>query len=292
MKQLSFLPILMAGMLWGSMGLFVRTLNSIGLGSMDIVFLRALITGIGMTAYLLLFHRDLLKLRLKDLWCFLGTGIASIVFFNFCYFRAITVTSLSVAAVLLYTAPAMVMVMSFFLFGESFTRRKGLSLLLTIAGCILVTGVLESSQPLSVSGILLGLGAGFGYALYSIFSRYAIERNYHSLTITCYTFLIAAAATAFLSHPAQVVEIAFSSAGMWFFCIAFGLLNTIAPYLLYTYGLKFVDNSRASIIASIEPVTATVLGILFFQERLTLPIAVGMILVLLGMAAATSRKDS
>lgn len=292
MKRFSYLPILAAGILWGSMGLFVRTLNTIGLGSMDIVFLRALITGIGMTAYLFLFHRELLKLRLKDLWCFLGTGIASIVFFNFCYFRAITVTSLSVAAVLLYTAPAMVMVMSFFLFGERFTGRKGLSLLLTIIGCVLVTGVLESSQPLSVSGIMLGLGAGFGYALYSIFSRYALERGYHSLTITCYTFLFAAAATAFLSRPAVVVETAFSSAGMWLFCIAFGLLNTIAPYLLYTYGLKFVDNSRASIIASIEPVTATALGILLFQEKLTLPIAAGMILVLLGMAIASGKESA
>lgn len=287
MKRFSFLLILTAGILWGSMGLFVRTLNGVGLSAMEIVFLRALVTGIGMLVYLLLVHRDCLKLRLKDFWCFLGTGIASIVFFNFCYFRAIAVTSLSVAAVLLYTAPAMVMVMSFFLFGEAFTRRKAWSLVLTIGGCVLVTGVLEGRQPLSLGGILLGLGAGFGYALYSIFSRFALERGYHSLTITCYTFLIAAAASALTVDSGKVAAAAFSSPGMCLFSASFGLLCTVVPYLLYTLGLHYVDNSRASIIASIEPVTASALGAVLFREPLTLPTAAGMLLVILGMAVCS-----
>lgn len=291
MKRLSFLPILTAGILWGCIGLFVRPLNGAGLGSMEIVFLRALVTGLGMLLYLAVFQRKLLILRKKDLWCFLGTGIASIVFFNFCYFKAITVTSLSVAAVLLYTAPAMVMVMSRFLFGETFTRRKVLSLLLTVVGCVLVTGVLETSQPLSPGGIMLGLGAGFGYALYSVFSRYALERGYHTLTITCYTFLIASLATALTVNPAQVMAAAFSSAGMGLFSIAFGLLCTVIPYLLYTLGLKHVDNSRASIIASVEPVTASLLGVAVFHESLHLATAAGMILVLAGMAVCSGNRD-
>ncbi len=277
-----------SGILWGSMGLFVRTLNGVQLSSMDLVFLRSLLTGVGMVLYLGCTRRELLKIRLRDLWCFLGSGIASIVFFNFCYFRAITVTSLSVAAVLLYTAPAMVMVMSRFLFGEAFTRRKGLSLLLTVAGCVLVTGVLESGQQLSAGGILLGLGAGFGYALYSIFSRYALERGYQSLTITCYTFLIAAAATAFAVDPVRVLAAGFSSPSVSVYSLGLGLVCTVIPYLLYTFGLKYVDNSRAAILASVEPVTATLLGAVIFRETLTLPVLAGMVLVLLGMAVCSS----
>ena len=86
--------ILIAGMLWGCMGLFVRKLNGIGLESMDIVALRAIVTFIVLLLYMILFQRPLLKIRLRDLWCFLGTGICSIVFFNLCYFKAITLTSL------------------------------------------------------------------------------------------------------------------------------------------------------------------------------------------------------
>ncbi len=289
MKKISFLLIAAAGILWGSMGLFVRTLNGAGLETMDIVFLRALVTGVGMLMYLGVFCPKLLRVRPRDFWCFFGTGIASIVFFNFCYFRAIMRTSLCVAAVLLYTAPAMVMIMSGILFKEAFTGRKAIALLLTFAGCVLVTGVLKSGQELTAGGILLGLGAGFGYALYSIFSRYALERGYHSLTITCYTFLIAAAAAVPLSHPGEVLQAAFSSWGMGAFSLAFGLLCTVAPYLLYTVGLRYTDNSKASILASVEPVTAAVLGVIVFHESLTVMTVLGMVLVLAGMAVCSSR---
>ena len=111
---------------------------------MEIVALRATVTCIAMGVFLLIYDRHLFRIHLKDLWCFLGTGIMSIVFFNYCYFKAMTVASLSVAAVLLYTAPAIVMVLSYFLFQEAFTKQKVLALLLTFIGCILVTGVITN----------------------------------------------------------------------------------------------------------------------------------------------------
>ena len=188
-KKIAPVLILIAGILWGCLGIFVRKLNTQGLYSMDIVSLRAIVTCLSMGLFLAFYNPRLFSISLRDTWCFAGTGICSIVFFNYCYFKSISITSLSVAAVLLYTAPAMVMVLSFFLFKEKFTKRKIVSLVMTFVGCILVTGVVTSSGSVTGLGILTGLGAGFGYALYSIFSRYAIEKGYHTLTITFYTFL-------------------------------------------------------------------------------------------------------
>jgi drug/metabolite transporter (DMT)-like permease len=279
MKRIAPGLILLAGVLWGSMGLFVRKLNALGLSSMEIVALRVSVTSIALGLYLLLFQRRLLKIRIRDIWCFLGTGICSIVFFNACYFTAITLTSLSVAAVLLYTAPAIVMVLSCLLFGEKMTARKLLSLLMTLFGCVLVTGVLENGGNISVTGILAGLGAGLGYALYSIFGRYALEKGYHSLTITFYTFLTASIASLFTGDNGHVASVAVESSSMLLFSFAFGILCTVIPYLVYTIGLNYIENSRASILASIEPVTATILGILVFQEPVSLPEVVGMALV-------------
>jgi drug/metabolite transporter (DMT)-like permease len=283
MKRLAPFLILLAGVLWGSMGLFVRKLNSLGLASMDIVALRAIVTAIALLLYLSLFQRSLLKIRIRDIWCFLGTGICSIVFFNVCYFKAITLTSLSMAAVLLYTAPAIVRVLSYFLFGESMTKRKILALLMTLCGCTLVTGVVGNSADFSAWGVLAGLGAGFGYALYSIFSRYALERGYHSLTITFYTFSIAAVVSLFLCNAGKTAAVACTSGSMLIFCCAFGVLCTVVPYLTYTIGLKYVENSKASILASVEPVTASILGVCFFGEALSFSEFVGILLVLGGM---------
>lgn len=283
MKKFSYIFILMAGVLWGSMGIFVRKLNSLGLVSMEIVALRSGVTMAAMFLFLLLFDRKLLKIHLKDIWCFFGTGICSIVFFNYCYFKAITLTSLSVAAVLLYTAPAMVMVFSYFLFGEKFTKRKLVSFAMTFTGCVLVTGVLTDGGRISVPGLLTGLSAGLGYALYSVFSRYALKKGYHSLTITFYTFLIASAATCFMADIRKVAEVMVSGRTIFLFCLALGILCAVVPYLIYTLGLQYVENSKASIIASVEPVTATLLGIMVFHESLTVTGMSGMVLVLGGI---------
>ena len=292
MKKFAPILILIAGVLWGSMGLFVRTLNAQGLASMEIVDLRASVTAAALFVYLLVFDRKLLKIRWKDMWCFLGTGICSIVFFNYCYFKAITLTSLSVAAILLYTAPAIVMVLSYFLFEEKLTKRKLLSLVMTFAGCVLVTGILTEKGSVTAGGILVGLGAGLGYALYSIFSRYALAKGYASLTITFYTFLIAAIGSCFLADMGKVAQVATGSSGSFFFCLAFGVLCTVVPYLTYTMGLQYVENGKASIIASIEPVTATLLGAALFHEKLTVSGVIGVVLVLVALVLCNDKKTA
>ena len=282
-SKISIIFILLAGMLWGCMGLFVRPLSDKGLGSWDIVFLRAVLTAVFMGVFILIYDRGLFRIKLKDVWCFLGTGLLSIVFFNLCYFKEITLTSLSVAAILLYTAPAFVMVISSFCFREKLTGRKLISLAFSFTGLIFVTGVIGDAGKLTAGRLLIGLGAGLGYALYSIFGRYAIERGYNSFTISFYTFLFATLGTVFFADPVLVVRRAFSSPGSVLFSFAFVLVSTVIPYITYTIGLRSVENGRAAIIASIEPVVATLNGFLWFDEKLSTGSLVGIILVLAGI---------
>lgn len=282
----SIIFILLAGICWGFMGLFVRPLSEKGLSSWDIVFLRSSLTAAFLAVFLLILDRKRFRIRIKDIWCFAGTGLLSIVFFNFCYFREITVTSLSVAAILLYTAPAFVMVISAVLFRERITLVKAAALVLSFTGLIFVTGVLGHGEKLTPEVILTGLGAGLGYALYSIFGRFAIDRGYDSYTISFYTFLFAGIATFFFADPARTARAATDSSWSIFFVFIFVMVSTVLPYLLYTKGLRKVDNSRASIIASVEPVAATLIGILVYGEKMTLETAAGIILVLSGIVLA------
>ena len=282
-KILSIIYILLAGVLWGCMGLFVRPLNEKGLSSWDIVFIRAAMTTVCMGVFLLIYNRSLFKIRLRDVLCFLGTGLASIVFFNLCYFKEITITTLSVAAILLYTAPAFVMLLSAICFKERITGIKVISLLLTFAGLIFVTGVVGDSGNIGIKALVIGLGAGLGYALYSIFGRFAIDRGYNSLTISLYTFLFATIGTVFFMKPANVLSGAFGTTGSVVLSVTFVLVSTVVPYLTYTLGLKNVENGQASIIASIEPVVATLNGIIWFKEKLSIGTIVGVALVLSGI---------
>lgn len=285
-KLIAGFLILLAGILWGCMGLFVRPLNEKGLTSWDIVFIRASLTTFFMAILLLVRDRKLFRIKLKDLWCFLGTGLLSIVFFNMCYFKEITIAPLSIAAILLYTAPAFVMILSAFLFKEKLTKVKLLALMLSFVGLMFVTGVFNSSERMTLKILFIGLGAGLGYALYSIFGRYALERGYGSYTISFYTFLFATIATCFMARPVKIVTVVSDSWKSVVLVLVFALVSTIIPYLTYTIGLKSVENGQASIIASIEPVMASLIGIIWFHEKMTVSVLVGIILVLAGIVVS------
>ena len=271
--------VLLAGALWGSMGLFVRKLNAAGLYAMDVVLARMLSALLFMGIFMLLFSRKSFRIRLKDLWCFLGSGIVSLLLFSLCYFSGMQVTSLNVMAVLLYTSPAIIMILSVVLFHEKLTKRKFLALVMTFAGCCLVSGI-GSKSAVSMQGLLLGLGAGFGYALYSIFARYALDRGYSSNTINFYSCLLTAIGAVIIWGAAQPLGVMFGSWKGFGLCTALGIVTCYLPYLLYTFGLTGLETGKASILASFEPVVATLVGIFVFHEKLTPLSALGCVCVL------------
>ena len=289
-KSLATVYVLLAGSLWGSMGLFVRKLNAVGLYALDIVQVRVLTSTMFIGLYMLLFAREKFRVRIRDLWCFAGTGIVSLLLFSWCYFSGMRVASLSVMAVLLYTSPAFIMLLSVVLFHEKLTRRKLLALGMTFAGCCLVSG-LGSADAVPVQGLLLGLGAGFFYALYSIFSRYAIERGYDSWTITFYTFVFCMLGGGAFANWGQVAAALTTDGTVIWYILAMGLLNGFLAYILYTKGLEGMESSRAGIIASIEPVVGTIIGTAVFHEPLGLAGICGIALVLGGIVVLSGKKS-
>ena len=290
MKRLAICSVVTAAALWGLMGIFVRHFSAVGLGSLETTEVRILCGLVLLGLYLGLFHRDKLRVRARDLWCFVGTGIVSLLFFSWCYFQTMTLTSLAVAGVLLYTAPVFVMLLSAILFRERITGRKAAALGMAVAGCALVSGI-GTAGALSPTGLLLGLGSGFFYALYSIFGRYAIRRGYDSWTITFYTFLFCAAGGVLMCDW-SLVERAVSAEGGQFslWVAAMGLVTAFAAYLLYTWGLERIESSRAAILASVEPVVAALVGVFWFRETISLPALAGNVLVLGAIAVLSGGK--
>ncbi len=284
MKKFAVLLVVVAGTLWGVIGYFVRSLQSQGLSSMQIVAIRMVISAVLFALFALIFNRKLFKIRLKDLWCFLGTGVLSVGTFSFCYFRAIELSSLSQASILLYTAPIFVMIFSVILFKEKLTTLKIASLILAFLGCLFVTGVLKNGGEINTPAIIFGLLSGICYALYSIFSRLALDRKYSPLTITLYTFIFAGVASLFVIDVKPVWAVMSNSVSDFMFCVLFAVLSCVLPYVTYTVGLKYVKPSTASIVASIEPVVATITGAILFEEAVQFPFGyIGITLVILSI---------
>ena len=280
-----------AGICWGLIGPFVRHLDAAGLTGMEIIAVRSAVTALALFPWMALRHPAALRVRPRDIWCFLGTGIGSIVFFNWCYFATITAASLSVACTLMYGAPAFVLLMSALFFREPLTPKKLLVCVLAFLGCALVSGWLAPGHTTRIptAALLTGLGSAFGYALYSIFGRCAAARGYGTATITAWTFLVAALGTTPFLRPSALASAFRSTPSLWLWSLSLGLLVTLLPYLLYSAALRRMETGRASLLSSIEPVVATLAGLLLYREPLTLPITLGILLVL-GALALLSRR--
>ena len=247
------------GICWGFLGFFTRHLAEYGIGSNSAIIVRCGIAAVCFGILILCTDRKQFRVRIRDFWCFIGTGLFSLLFFTFCYFHAISMMNLSTAAILLYTAPTIVMLLSAVLFAEKITGIKIAAVVLAFAGCCLVSGI-GTGTALTLTGLLFGLGAGFGYALYTIFSRYALQRGYSSSTINFYSCLFAAAGAYVLWQPSGIFHVMTSSLPAFAWCLGTG--------------------GRASILASVEPVVASLVGVFIYHEKMSIPAAVGVILVL------------
>lgn len=287
MNKFTF-SILGAGCLWGFMGLFTRQLGTFGFDSPDALIVRCGIAAVLFGITLLIKDRKLFYIRLKDLWCFLGVGLCSLLFFTYCYFQCIRLTSLSMAAVLLYTAPSIVMVISLFVFREKLTPGKILALLLAFAGCCLVSGL--GGGNFNLPGVLFGLGAGLGYALYSIFARLALNRGYDSRTINFYAMLIATVGACIIWDGAQPFRLMCAAPQAVLWAVATALISCYLPYLLYTYGLTGTETGKAAVMASTEPVVATLVGIFLYQEQLSVLSALGVVLVIAAIVVLNLKR--
>ncbi len=280
-KTAAIIIIVIAGCLWGSSGLFVRQLNAVGMTSLPISVLRGLMTAAFMAVYILLTNPKLLKIKLRDIWCFIGTGVVSLLISNCFYFTTIETSGMGMAATLLYTSPVFVAVLSTFLFKEKFTWRTALAMALTFGGAFLASGFITGGGKLTPMGLLTGIGAGFFFALYSIFTRYALMRGYVSSTITLYSFLFTAVGGAFLLDYGEVAAVLTAyPLRAPLVMVIYTLVTTVFGYTMYNIGLTKVENSIASVVSALELVSAAVLGMLVFGEQPDVYSVFGLLAVL------------
>lgn len=281
--------IIIAGLFWGSMGIFVRHLNDLGFSSIQVACLRLTTAGILFALILLIKDRKGFKIALRDIPLFLALGLVSILFFTCCYFTAIRLMTMSTAAILLYTSPIWVMVLAIIFLKEKFTIQKLIALILAFAGCILVSGF---GGKVTVMGILVGLGSGLGYGLYSIFGTFALKK-YSPYTVTCYTFLIAGLGSIFVADPVDLVSkisAVENKPALFGFVLLTAVITAVIPFLLYTLGLNMTTAGKAAVLATVEPAAATLFGFFVMKETVG-PVAIaGILLVFAAIIVLSLRK--
>lgn len=279
--------------MFGSSGIFVRTLTQNGIDQTTLLFLRFSIAIIPILVAIFLTDRKLLKISLSDLPLFLVCAVC-IIGLNLCYNESMNTVPLSLAAVLLSLAPIYVLVIAYFLFGEKITSKKLICMALAIFGCVLMTGVLETSlKSIPLFGILSGIGAGLFWAVYLMASKKSIEMGNHTYTILLYSIIFITIALIPFTDFGQISSfVSINPMLTILFLVLHSTFSFALPYILSTLSLSYMDSGTSSILLSgAEPFAALIFGLILYGEIPTVLMFLGFILTVTAMMLLT-RKES
>lgn len=285
MRKIYLILPIIAGFLFGSSGIFVRTLTQNGIDSTTLLFLRFSIAILPLMIAILLTDKKLFKINPRDIPIFLGCAVC-IVGLNICYNESMNTVPLSLAAVLLSLAPIYVLIFAFIIFKEKITSKKIICMLLAIFGCILMTRVLEGDLTnMPLFGIVSGIGAGLFWAFYLMASKKAIEKDYHTYTILFYSIILISIALLPVTNFNQINNfVSIDPILTAIFLLIHSTCSFALPYIFSTLSLNYMDSGVSSIFLSgAEPLAALIFGLMIYSEIPTPLMFCGFILTIIAM---------
>lgn len=271
-----------AGCLWGTIGLFSTLLQDMGMPSQSVAFYRLLFAAALLIPVLIVKGKGfrLFRIRPAGILSCLLVGLFSQAFYNLLYMRTIKESGMAVAAVLLYTSPVFVALMSRLFFREPLGKNKIIAIAINIIGCVLtVTGGGFEGMTLVGLGLLTGVGAGFMYATLPVLSRIGADKE-DPFTSSFYGLAFGTLFLFFISKPWHGIGTAFTPA-MFLALVGFGIVPSALAYIVYFGGLnKVKETSKVPVLASVETVMAALIGLAVFGQSLSLIKILGIALVL------------
>lgn len=263
---------------FGFLGVPVRFLHENGFAPLDITAVRLFVTTIALVLIALVVDRDLFKVRKKDLLFFILFGFFKLMS-DVTLFRAQVTIELSLSTLLQMTAPYYVLVISLFLFKERITLMKILAMFVAFIGCIFVTGVITGGMhSLDFVGVASALISGLFFGLYTIGCKLSSDKGYKPVTTMMYMFLFASLMTIPFANDVKVVE-SFVDVHLILGVLSLGVLMTLIPFFVSTWGVQKLEASKVSLISVMEVITACIVGYFLFDEEMTVLNIIGMSLV-------------
>ena len=290
MKGSPLFFIVIAGILWGTSGLFSHLLTPFGFSPVQMTTLRGVISMVFMVVFILIKNPKLFLLPKKEMLLIFGSG-SSLFLTAFTYFASIKASSVSTAVILMYTAPVFVLIYSVIFLGEKLNVIKLVSIFLMIVGCAFVSGV-AGGVKFSPAGIIFGIASGIFYSAYNIITKILSMHKVDALTVTNYNFIVMSIIGIAVSEPLEIITItSVSIVTILPIIIGLGAFTCFLPYMFYNFGLRDIPAGTATTLGIIEPLSATVFSVAFLDERLTLPLVIGMILILAAAFTLARQKE-
>lgn len=267
--------ILTAAFCWGFIGIFSSIAFRQGLEPLEVAFWRALFAWLCFGTQAIVSKET--HLARKDIPLLAVFGVLGVFLFYAAYQYAVKTGGAALAAVLLYTAPAWVVVCSFFIYRERLGIGKITAVILVIAGVFLVSqgdnGAGRGTASVGTVAIIAGLVSGFCYSLYYTIGKYFSAR-YTSANLFLYVLPVG------MLCMLPFVDFVPKNSTAWIALISVSLISTYAANYCYYLGVKYLEAGKASIAATIEPVVATVAAYFILGEAFSAAFYLGAAIII------------
>ncbi|MCP3875133.1 MAG: EamA family transporter [Desulfobacteraceae bacterium] len=258
-----YLFVISAATCWGFIGIFSSLAFSQGVEPMEVAFWRAVLTWLCFGTHAIIIKET--RIDKKDFPLFIIFGLFGVSLFYISYQFAVKTAGAAFASVLLYTAPAWVVICSFFIYKEKLTVLKIMAVTLVILGVFLISktgGNTQTGTSIGFVAIVSGLLSGFCYSLYYTIGKY-FSTKYSSSNL--FLWILPIGALGILPF----VQFSDKTALAWTALISVSVISTFLANFCYYQGLKYLEAGKASIVATIEPVVAAVTAYIFLGEYFT-----------------------
>jgi drug/metabolite transporter (DMT)-like permease len=269
--QKGYLCIIIAAILWGFIGPFGKMAYAQGIQPLEVAFWRALLAWCCFSTEMVVMRKSI-RVSCKDILPLSLFSSLCVAFLYGAYQVTVDQGGAALASVLLYTAPAWVILLARLFFKEKIILNKLFALGFTASGIVLIAlsqggnQSLASGKQLSVA-ITAGLLSGFCYSLYYILGKFFSDK-YSASVLFFYTLLPGAL---LLLPWFTFTE---KSSVAWLSLILLSVISTYGAYHFYYMGLKYIEAGRASIVATLEPVVAVLVSWYWWGELFT-PVGYG-----------------
>ena len=293
-KKMAYAMMAVAAVLWGTSGPIAELAYEEGADSMQVAVFASVFTAAILLFAVALFDRKSLIVRRKDLVHFFVFSLVTGTFFTLAWYRCVERTSTATAVILLYMYPSIVTIASIFTLGEKLDKAKVIALPLTFIGCVLVAGARdleEGGLAFDMLGIGLGVFAAFAAALYYIWGKKFLD-SYSANTVVLYLMMLSLPGLLVIANPIDLADTSLSATA-WALIFMLGLVPGTIAFVVSLVALNRIEASRASIIASVEPVAAVILAYLLLSDTLNIwqTAGVGMVFVGVILLRLTQEKE-
>ena len=275
----AFVLIILAGLLWGTSGIFVNLLSEYGFSPIQLVATRATVSLLLIGAFILIKNRKAFTSESKNLLLFVALAV-TLFLSMFLYYSAMVRTSVCTSVILLNLHPIYVTALSAVFYKERITPVKIASIAAMLCGCALVSGILGGLK-LDFLGLVFGISSGISYALYVLLVKYYNRKDIGNSTANVYTFLFMTVIALCVCRPVQLVEIAVSNAFPAIpLLVMLGICTSVIPFVLNGFALRDLSAGTVSALSIVEPLSATIYSLVFFGEPMDIYKTLGVIMIL------------